>query len=110
MLPSSVAASPAQFPAQRCKGGKFDAAGRSFACLTKARKGFVLQGDATRLAAAYARCSTKLAVLIPKLETTANGACPTAAGASDQEAALAGSASRIADVLVNASWTMAPVR
>lgn len=58
-------------PEQRCESGKNDTAGRYFACLAKAQRVLVLNGDMVRYDASVAKCPVKLTDRWNALETYA---------------------------------------
>lgn len=67
-------------PEQKCEAGKNDAAGRYFACLAKAERAFVLNGDTARYDSAVAKCPIKFNDRWNVLETAASAAasaCPS---------------------------------
>lgn len=76
----ATATALAAAPEQRCESGKNDAAGRYFACLAKAQRVLVLNGDMARYDAAVAKCPVKLTDRWNALETyavSAGTACPS---------------------------------
>ncbi len=70
-LVASASAAPA--PEAKCGAGKTDAAGKYAACLLKAEKSLVLNGDSEKYAAQSTKCEEKLDAKWGKLE--AGGAC-----------------------------------
>lgn len=80
LVPTVVRA--AASPQQKCQAGKNLAAGRYASCTAKALKGYVMNGDADRYAAALLKCEDKLVLLWDRLEfaaTAAGGSCPSEA-------------------------------
>ena len=61
----------AQTVAEKCEAGKNEAAGKLAACLAKAEKKFVLDGDAVAYATAAGKCNTKYTTKWSKLEQKA---------------------------------------
>lgn len=65
-------------PADRCQGGKTDAAGKFAACLSKAKRNFAITGDIARRDSAITKCELKEGLAFNKQELIAGpGVCPT---------------------------------
>ena len=89
LLVSALSAEAAVTPEQKCEGGKIDAAGKFSACLAKAEKGLVSNGDVAKYDAAVTKCQATLDSSYTKLEAAAEkkgGTCPTVNDAAPVEA------------------------
>lgn len=75
---SCATVASAATPADRCEGGKTDAAGKFAACLAKAKRNFAITGDVTRRDATIVKCELKQGLAFNKQELIAGpGVCPT---------------------------------
>lgn len=70
-------ATAATTPAQKCEGGKNDAAGKYASCVAKAEKSLVTSGDTGKYTTALSKCEEKFVDSWNKLETAAEGDCPS---------------------------------
>lgn len=67
-------------PEQKCEAGKVDAAGKYAACLAKADKSLVLDGNTSKYDEAVAKCGSKIETTFDKLEAAAekkDAECPS---------------------------------
>jgi hypothetical protein len=72
-----TSAAAATTPAQKCEGGKNDAAGKYASCVAKAEKNLVTSGDTGKYSTALGKCDEKFSDSWNKLESSAEGACPS---------------------------------
>ena len=80
VIGTAVGAQAAVTAEQKCEAGKVDAAGKYAACLAKADKGLVLDGNTSKYDAAVAKCDAKMESTFAKLEAAAekkDAECPS---------------------------------
>lgn len=77
----SLAAAP---PAQKCQGGKNEAAGKLAACLSKAEKKLALSGDPIAYSEATTKCTGKYQAKWQKLEQAAADVAATCPSSGDE--------------------------
>jgi hypothetical protein len=89
-------------PQQKCEAGKNLAAGTYAACLQRAEKNLVLNGNATKYATAIARCDAALLAKWGRLEAAAvakGTTCPSTGDAAVVEAFVTANAGTLATAL-----------
>lgn len=80
VIGTAVGAQAAVTAEQKCEAGKVDAAGKYAACLAKADKGLVLDGNTSKYDAAVAKCDSRMESTFAKLEAAAekkDAECPS---------------------------------
>jgi len=80
LLLRAAIAQAAPTPEQKCQAGKNDAGGKYAACLAKAERAHVLNGDDAKYADAVGKCEARLVAAWGKLEAAAQAAgteCPS---------------------------------